>query len=126
MHEWALADAVSKAVKEKAKEDEIKEVRVLLGELQNVDEEIFKEALTKTLEGINFKLEVQPAVFSCRTCGHTWKLEDIKDSLSPEVRESIHFIPEVVHAFISCPKCSSKDFEVISGRGLSLEIVTLG
>ncbi len=35
--------------------------------------------------------------------------------------ESIHFIPEVAHTYIKCPKCGSPDFEIIKGRGIWLE-----
>ena len=128
MHEWALAEAVVKTVEAAAKDKKIQEVRVLIGELQDIAEDVFSQALEELSKqrGYQFpyKLVEVPAEFTCRNCGHSWKLSEVKDRLPEEVRESIHFIPDVVHAFITCPKCGSPDFEVSKGRGVSLEIVS--
>jgi hydrogenase nickel incorporation protein HypA/HybF len=34
------------------------------------------------------------------------------------VQENIHFIPEVAHVYVKCPRCESPDFEVLKGRGV--------
>jgi hydrogenase nickel incorporation protein HypA/HybF len=39
---------------------------------------------------------------------------DIED----DIKEAIHFLPEAVHAYISCPNCGSFDFEIVGGRGV--------
>jgi hydrogenase nickel incorporation protein HypA/HybF len=41
-----------------------------------------------------------------------------KKDLSSEVAEAIHFIPEIAHTYMRCPRCHSPDFEVIAGRGV--------
>ncbi|OYT59505.1 hydrogenase nickel insertion protein HypA [Euryarchaeota archaeon ex4484_178] len=132
MHEWALADGILKTALEFAEQHDakrIKKVRIVLGELQDVEQEIVKFALNEmkkdTLaENAEFLFEEEKAIFRCRDCGHTWELRDVEKELSGEIREDIHFVPEVVHAFLSCPKCGSRDFEVVKGRGVYIsEIV---
>jgi hydrogenase nickel incorporation protein HypA/HybF len=43
--------------------------------------------------------------------------------LDPDMRESIHFLPEAGHAFIRCPSCGSPDYAVTSGRGVYIESI---
>ena len=35
----------------------------------------------------------------------------------------IHFVPELAHAYLRCPDCSSADFEVLGGRGVSIDAI---
>ncbi|AAL80739.1 hydrogenase nickel insertion protein HypA [Pyrococcus furiosus DSM 3638] len=126
MHEWALADAIVRTVLDYAQKEgasRVKAVKVVLGELQDVGEDIVKFAMEELFrgtiaEGAEIIFEEEEAVFKCRNCGHVWKLKEVKDKLDERIREDIHFIPEVVHAFLSCPKCGSHDFEVVKGRGV--------
>jgi len=128
MHEWALADAIVRAVLEYAereKADRVIAVRVVLGELQDIDQEIvsfaMKELFNGTIaEGAEVEFVEEEAVFRCRNCGHEWKLRDVRDRFDERIKENIHFIPEVVHTFLECPKCGSRDFEVVRGRGIYL------
>ncbi len=125
MHEWALADGILKTAIEFAEEKKAKKIKrviVVLGELQDVEQEIVKFALNEMkkdtiAEDAKFIFEEEEAIFRCRDCGYTWKLNDVEKDLR-EVREDIHFVPEVVHAFLSCPRCGSRDFEVMKGRGV--------
>ena len=125
MHEWALADGIIATALDYAKKNganEIEEVVVVLGELQDIEREIVEFALTEMKKGTNAKnakfiFEVEKAKFRCRNCGYEWGLESSKN-LNKEIRENIHFVPEVVHSFLTCPACGSRDFEVVSGRGL--------
>ncbi len=127
MHEWALAESVvCSAIKEASKRGakRILELEVVLGELQAIDEEIFKYALEELkrgtiAEGAEVKIEHEEAEFKCRNCGHVWKLSEL--SLEEDVRENVHFVPEVVHSFLRCPNCGSRDFEVIKGRGVYIK-----
>ncbi|CAB49503.1 hydrogenase nickel incorporation protein HypA [Pyrococcus abyssi] len=126
MHEWALADAIVRTALDYAQKEnasKILAIKVVLGELQDVNAEVvefaMKELLRGTIgEGAEIIFEEEEAVFRCRNCGHEWKLKEVKDKLDERIREDIHFIPEVVHAFISCPNCGSHDFEVVKGRGV--------
>ena len=130
MHEWALAEAVIMSVLRIAEEKglkEVKEVVIKIGELQQIDIEIFKFALSelkseRNMENVEFKLETVEAEMMCRKCGYRWKFKD--ESLSEDVKEAIHFIPEVAHTFMRCQKCGSPDFEIISGRGVWIESIS--
>ncbi|MCK4433252.1 MAG: hydrogenase nickel incorporation protein HypA [Methanomicrobia archaeon] len=130
MHEWALAEAVISTALEASKEKnvkEIRELRITMGELQQIDLEIFEFALNEIIKShdilkkTKIKIEIENAFFRCNVCGHEWKFT--KDKLSFEESESIHFIPEIVHTYLRCPQCSSPDFEVIKGRGVWLDSI---
>jgi hydrogenase nickel incorporation protein HypA/HybF len=128
MHEWALAEAVIAAASEAAEKEglkEIREVRVKVGELQQIEPEVFEFALSQLKTGrfkeARFVLESVKAEFRCRVCGHGWVFE--KDKLDAGTAEAIHFVPEVAHSYVKCPRCGSPDFEVVEGRGVWLESI---
>jgi hydrogenase nickel incorporation protein HypA/HybF len=128
MHEWALAEAVIAAVEEAAEKEnlkEIREVRLKVGELQQVELDILEFALSQLKTGkfknVKFKIETAKAEFQCRVCGHKWVFN--KETLDRDTAEAIHFVPEVAHTYIKCPKCRSPDFEIIEGRGVWLESI---
>ena len=128
MHEWALAEAVVSAASKIAGErglGKITLVKIRVGELQQIDLEVFKFALSQIAERIlpeaSFEISVEKAEFRCRVCGRTWRFRG--EELDPEVREAIHVIPEVAHAFLRCPRCGSPDFEVVRGRGVWIESI---
>jgi len=133
MHEWSLAQAVVKAALDYASEKNIKEitgVTVSLGELQSIDRECFDFALKEIAEqmGFNpeFKVEVVPAEFECRSCGRLWKYDEDKKRLGEDEQEMIHFLPEAARVYVSCPGCGSRDFRVKEGRGVLLTAVEGG
>jgi hydrogenase nickel incorporation protein HypA/HybF len=37
-----------------------------------------------------------------------------------ETSEAVHFVPEMAHVYLKCPKCGSPDFEIAEGRGVWL------
>ena len=129
MHEWALAEGIIATVINYAKKNgmpEVKKVVVVLGELQDIEQEIVEFALNEMKKdtianNAEFVFEEEKARFRCRNCGYEWDLKNSKDILNEDIRENIHFVPEVVHSFLSCPKCGSRDFEVISGRGIYIK-----
>jgi hydrogenase nickel incorporation protein HypA/HybF len=128
MHEWALAEAVIMAaqqIAEKEKLREIKEVTIKIGELQQVEEEILLFALSQlkpaSFKNAQFRIKRVKTVLKCRVCGNTWLFS--KNKLDEDTAEAIHFVPEVAHAHIKCPKCGSPDFEISEGRGVWLESV---
>lgn len=129
MHEWALAEAVVSAASEAAEKEgfrEIKEVRIRVGELQQIDQDVLRFALQQIkgprLESAVFKIEEARARMTCRACGRVWVFNEQK--LDEGVVEAIHFVPEVAHAYVKCPRCGSPDFEVVEGRGVWLLGVT--
>ena len=126
MHEWALAEAVLKAATEIAEKEqlaEVAEVDISIGELQDVEREIFRFALNQLkppkLKQARFRLRRATTVLKCRNCGNEWQLKNQK--LDAATKEAIHFVPELAHTFIKCPKCGSPDFQIIQGRGIWLQ-----
>lgn len=132
MHEWALAEAIIETIIARASESKTKNisyVKVKLGKLQQIDRDILAFAINELLKlaknehGIEIKeiiFDDEEAVAKCLRCGYRWSLD--LESMDGSSREYIHFIPEVIHAFISCPRCGSHDYEVVSGRGISIEL----
>jgi hydrogenase nickel incorporation protein HypA/HybF len=130
MHEWALAESIVMAVVETAQKENLKtitEVTVHIGELQQIEKEIFLFALNELaksqkpkIKNDAFHLKIEKGTLICKTCGHTWKYSDMKKKLNETESESIHFIPEVVFVHARCPSCGSPDFEITKGRGVTL------
>ena len=130
MHEWALAEsilntAVEAAEKEKLKR--IKEIVVGIGELQQVEQDIFEFAIDAIindqggkLKNVKIKIKSEKSNFICNNCEHHWSFDDLKKSINENESESIHFIPEVALVHSRCPKCGSPDFEITKGRGVSI------
>lgn len=132
MHEWALAEAIVETIITKASQSNTRNfsyIKVKLGRLQQIDREILAFAINELLKlakdehGIEVKEVVfddEKAVAECLRCRYRWDLD--LESMDESSKEYIHFMPEVVHAFISCPQCGSHDYEIVSGRGISIEL----
>ncbi len=133
MHEWALAEAViSTATKVAEKEGfrEITKIKIKLGELQQINTEVFEFALKEViqpqksmLKKTKIEVKTERAILKCRACGQKWAFRDAIKRLSEEDSESIHFVPEIAHVYVGCPKCSSPDFEVVKGRGVWIDYI---
>ncbi len=126
MHEWALAEAIlatASEIAEKEKLKEVTEVTVRIGELQQVEREILRFALTECkterFKNAKFRFLKAKTELKCRVCGTAWQFK--KEKLDRATMEAIHFVPEVAHTYIKCPKCGSPDFEIVSGRGVWLD-----
>lgn len=120
-----MAEGVVAAAARVAEEEgleEVAEVVVWIGELQQVDHGILEFALdqlrTPIMSGARFLLEPIPARLRCRACGEEWRFSP--DDLDEDVSEAIHFVPEMAHVHLKCPGCGSPDFEVTEGRGVWL------
>ena len=125
MHEWALAEGVVKTADKFAQDqgfDEVTEVRIVVGELQQIEHDIlefaFDQLRTARMKEAKFVIETAPASFKCRKCSREWRLQTEK--LEEEAGEAIHFVPEMAHVYIKCPSCESPDFEITEGRGVWL------
>lgn len=131
MHEWALAEGVIATALEAGEKEgliRIRKISITIGQLQNIKKEVFESALTAVmpaseprLAGTEISLEIEPVRFRCRPCRDEFSLGDVRGPLDGDQLESIHLIPELAHAFLSCPACDSPDFEVIQGRGVWIE-----
>jgi len=128
MHEWALAETVIAAASETAEKEGLKkitEVKIGVGELQQIERDVLEFALsqlrTAKFKTAKFVIESIEAKFKCRVCGYNWVFS--KKKLDESTAEAIHFIPEIAHTYIRCPECGSPDFEVVQGRGVWLESI---
>jgi hydrogenase nickel incorporation protein HypA/HybF len=130
MHELALADSVVKAALRAADDagmSHIERITVKVGELQQIEREIFEFSLTTVipsqdtrLADTEFDVTEEKVRFRCRSCGHDYGRSDVAIE-GDDAGEAIHFIPELSHAFARCPKCGSPDFDITQGRGITLE-----
>ena len=134
MHEWALAESVVLTAAKTAEEEnlgKITGVKIMLGQLQQIDADIFKFAVKelmqplKLFEEAGIELEVEKAFMQCRNCDKKWAFEDAMKKLNSTDSESIHFVPEVSHACICCPECRSPDFEITQGRGVYIDSISV-
>ena len=128
MHEWALSDSVAAAASATAKEKNIKKVSsitVVLGEVQNIAPDVFSEIFDEVkkqherTQDVKLIIEKENALLKCNRCGAEFSLN--RKKLSHEKLEDIHFVPEIAVSYVSCPKCKSKDFTVLKGRGLYIK-----
>lgn len=133
MHEWALAEGVVSTALKVAEEKnarKILEIRIKVGELQQIDMEIFELALKELVRGtkaehLKIKLESEKAILRCNLCNHEWNFDRTREKLSSEESESIHFIPEIVHTYVRCPRCGSPDFRIEGGRGAWIDSIEM-
>ncbi len=130
MHEWALAESVITTALETAKKEkmkQIKEITINFGELQQIEQDIFKFALDelkkphiKKMKNTKFHMKTEKTTLKCKNCENTWTYQDMKKKFTEGESESIHFIPEIVFVHTRCPKCGNPDFEITKGRGVTI------
>jgi len=130
MHEWALAESILTAALEAAEKEKIKkitEIDISLGELQQIEKDIFQFALDQIideykdkLENVKIKIKTEKSTLKCRNCQNTWDFDSMKNKLNEDESEAIHFVPEVAFVHMRCPKCGSPDFQIDKGRGVSI------
>lgn len=131
MHEFALAEGVAVTAVEAARKEGLQRITRLtvgIGELQQIERELFTGALREVmpavhpqLAGVELELIVRPARLRCRACGQPFDLQAGNSELTEDQAEAIHFVPELAHTYLRCPACGSPDFEVREGRGVWLE-----
>lgn len=128
MHEWALAEAVIAAASQMAEKEglkEVSEVKLKVGELQQIEVDILEFALSQlkpaSFKNAKFTIETAKTKLKCRACGHRWLFK--KQKLSKDTAEALHFVPEIAHTYVKCPRCGSPDFEIVQGRGVWLESI---
>ena len=130
MHEWALAESILTAALEAAEKEKLKkitEIKINIGELQQIEQDIFEFALDGIikdqggkLKGVKIKIETEKSTLKCKFCENTWSFDDMKKKLNEDESEAIHFLPEVAFVHTRCPKCKSPDFEITKGRGVTI------
>jgi hydrogenase nickel incorporation protein HypA/HybF len=133
MHEWALAEGVISTalrVAEDKNAEEIVKVKVRIGELQQIDKDIFETALGELVKNTiaaktRTEIETEKSVLKCRVCGNEWTFDHSKKELGEEEFEAIHFLPDIASVYIRCPKCSSPDFKIKGGRGVWIDSIEI-
>ncbi|MCL2766226.1 MAG: hydrogenase nickel incorporation protein HypA [Peptococcaceae bacterium] len=134
MHEWALAEAIVYSVNEEAAREslqEVSQVKVKVGELQQIDMDIFNLALESVLHLSKLPLdmgkmvvEIQESTLHCQICRHLWNYREALNKLPEDDVEAIHFIPEMAHIYLRCPECGSPDFNIAEeGRGVWIDSI---
>ena len=129
MHEWALAESIVFAVNEEAEREALRElslIKIKIGELQQIDLEIFNYALESVLPLSRLPLdmgkltvEIQESLLQCQICRRRWNYREALNQLPEDDVEAIHFIPEMAHIYLRCPECGSPDFTIAEeGRGV--------
>jgi len=131
MHELALADSVVKAALRAADDagmDRIDRIVVKVGELQQIEKDLFEYSLVNVvpvqderLRNVVFDVTAEPVRFECRACNTDYGRTDTALEAGGDEGEAVHFIPELSHAFARCPSCGSPDFDIRQGRGITLE-----
>lgn len=131
MHEWALAESVVASVlgfADKKGIKSVKEIRLLFGEMQDIDKDVFRFAIKEMAKKkpifskLKVKIKAEKTRLQCMSCRNEWDFSFTR-GLGKDEREAIHFLPEVSHVHVRCPKCKSKDFRIMKGRGIVVKSI---
>lgn len=111
----------------------VKTITLRVGMLSLVDEEALKFALniaakSTPVEGAVIRIIPVKPRFRCRKCGYEWSID--QESLNRltdkyDLTPVLHLYPDVIVRFLTCPKCGSKDVDLVEGRGVVLDSVEL-
>ena len=137
MHETSIALSILSLVEEKFNDTpgavRVTKIRVLVGSLSLVDPVALKFALEVAskgtpMEGSEIEIEFVEPVFKCRKCGHTWRLT--RDELGriaedKALAQVLHYYPDLITEHLKCPKCGSRDIDIVEGGGVILESVEI-
>ena len=135
MHEWSVAEAIVRTVMQWANGREVKKVKVGIPSFTFLDVEILKEAFNMLKEGTDLdkaELEVvfKEPTFTCKNCGYTFPLSEVKDQLDAVRSEfgeeyPLHLMPALAPSFLKCPKCGSHDI-MASSQDITIEVEESG
>jgi len=144
MHEWKLASGVVSSLLDYARSRggaRIISATVKVGTLSMIDPQIMREALVMIskeagIEDVEFKVERAETHFTCMKCNTDWTFEDVEEDVRANVPDDLlisdesgdkdvpmHYFPELVHAWMRCPKCGSRDYRMTGASGVILEKV---
>lgn len=137
MHEVSIALSILSVVEDVFRSTpgatRVREIRVRVGSLSLVDVEALRFALEVAsrgtpAEGARVEIVVEEPVFRCRRCGHEWSIprsqvEKIASELG--IASTMHLYPDIVVNYLQCPRCGSRDVEIVRGRSVVVESVSL-
>jgi hydrogenase nickel insertion protein HypA len=144
MHEFGIAQSVvdfALSEVERKKASAVRELRLSVGELMQVDTRALSSALRvlmtgPRLKGCRLSVAVEKASFVCARCGASWRMKDALKQLEgtpsslrvnePDGKElPLHFLPSLYQSFLHCPKCGSADIATSGGEGIQLRRLVL-
>jgi len=132
LHELSLVQGIIDAVNETAAErgGKVKSVRVGVGELASFDVRLVRQLMEDVrkgtpLEGASVVVEPEKSRVKCLSCGKVWGFHELSGALSPDEREMMHFLPELLDSCSKCPSCSKSYFEITEGRSVRIIEVVL-
>jgi hydrogenase nickel incorporation protein HypA/HybF len=132
LHELSLVQGIIDTVEEIADEKgrRVKIVKVGVGELASFDLRQVRRLLEDLrrgtpLEEASVTVEPEKSRIKCLNCGRLWGFEDLSGPLSPDEKEAMHFLPELLSSYAKCPSCSKSYFEIAEGRSVRIVEVVL-
>lgn len=123
MHEWSLALSLVQTLDRWALERgvEIKRVVLSVPSPAQLDVSVLNEAFDtlkreSRLEKAKLEVKVRSPRYRCRACGYEFGQEEVDPQIKRIAGEygeeyPLHLIPELLPAFVRCPKCGSHDIE---------------
>ncbi|ACB39360.1 hydrogenase maturation nickel metallochaperone HypA [Pyrobaculum neutrophilum] len=123
MHEWSLALSVVQTVDRWAREHnaEVKRVVLSVPVVSQLDLSILREAfdmlkMDSRLEKATLDVKVRSPRYRCRACGYVFGHEEVSSQIEALVGKygeeyPLHLVPELLPAFVKCPRCGSHDIE---------------
>jgi hydrogenase nickel incorporation protein HypA/HybF len=144
LHEWSIANGIVEALLSFQKEHKAKigEVEIAVGQISGIETGILKYALVtlsedEVLKAVKYKVYVREAMFKCQRCRYVWDFKECEKGLNdvlsgnqgiegPEgVEPPLHFLPQLVTAYVRCPKCGSRDMNIIDGMDTVIKQISL-
>ncbi len=106
----------------------VEAIEVEIGALALVDIESLRfalEVLSKgtRFEGARIEVKVVTPRLRCNDCGYEWSVQ--AEELDDDVKLYIHFAPDKVYEMLRCPRCGSRNIEVLEGLDVKLKSIRL-
>lgn len=122
MHDFSISQQIANQVIKKAgeqKASQVLEVKIKIGELTHLNpeqldfwlKEFFRETIAQKAK---IRIEKIPLTLRCKDCGYQGKAE---------IAEEFYYYP--LFTSICCPRCSSTEVEIKSGRECLLEKIRI-
>ena len=137
VHEWTIATNIVDSMVNYAKTSGVKilGVKVYIGEMTLVDRRILANAIKSMLKRFNMSCSVRTIIveakFKCESCGHVWRFSEVKDKVLREAQligedPPFHYISSLIYPFMTCPKCGSYDYKIVSGKTIEYKVIVEG
>ena len=132
MHELSLVQGVIDAVDESArgKEKKVLSLEIRVGELAQFDLRLVRQLLRDlskgtSIEGAKVSVRSEKSRVKCLSCGAVWSFEETMRHVSKDEREVVHFFPELLNSYFSCPRCAKSYMEILEGRSVRIAKVVI-